>query len=153
MRTAEVNGKVTYKGKPVPHGTVTFIPEAGGPPATGEIKDGAFSMTTYVRGDGAILGKHKVVIVAMEDMKDRLPEDRTPLPPPIVPAKFTSPATTPLTTVVKDKENTPVFDLTDELAGQGQVVVGHAIRELAVSAGVGRLRGSPLAGRPRPLAL
>jgi hypothetical protein len=113
MRTAEVNGTVTYKGKPVPQGTVTFIPDAGGPSATGEIKDGAFSMTTYVRGDGAVLGKHKVVIAAMQDMKDRLPEDRNPLPPPIVPTKYTSPATTTLTTLVEDKENTPVFDLKD----------------------------------------
>jgi hypothetical protein len=113
LQTAEVNGKVTYKGKPVPQGTVTFIPEAGGPPATGEIKNGSFSMTTYSTGDGAILGKHKVVIAAMEDMKEWLPEDRNPLPPPIVPTKYTSPATSTLTTVVTDGENTPVFDLKD----------------------------------------
>lgn len=120
-RTAKVNGKVTYKGKPVPNGTVTFIPEAGGPSATGEIQsDGTFSMTTYSSGDGAVLGKHKVVIAAMQDMGDRLPEDRNPLPPPIVPTKYTSPATTDLTTEVKDGENTPVFDLIDEKPAKGR---------------------------------
>jgi hypothetical protein len=112
LRTAKVNGKVTYKGKPVPNGTVTFIPEGGGPSATGEIQsDGTFTMTTYSSGDGAILGKHKVVIAAMADMGDRLPEERSPLPPPIVPDKYTSPATSDLTTEVKDEENKPVFDL------------------------------------------
>lgn len=114
IRTAPVNGKVTYKNKPVPYGTVTFIPESGGPPATGEIQpDGTFRMTTVTSGDGAIIGKHKVVIVAMEDMGDRLPEERNPTPPPIVPTKYTSPATTPLTTEVKDGDNSPVFDLKD----------------------------------------
>lgn len=113
-RTAQVNGKVTYNNNPVTHGTVTFVPESGGPPATGEIKpDGSFSMTTYSSGDGAVLGKHKVVIVAMEDMEGKLPEARNPTPPPIVPAKYTSPSTTPLTTEVKDEDNEPVFDLKD----------------------------------------
>lgn len=112
MRTAPVNGKVTYQNKPVPQGSVTFIPESGGPPATGEIKpDGTFRMTTYSSGDGAILGKHKVVIVAIEDMEGKLPEERNPTPPPIIPAKYTSPATTPLTAEVKDGDNSPVFDL------------------------------------------
>ena len=120
MRTAAVNGKVTYKGKPVPQGTVTFIPEGGGPSATGEIKDGAFTMTTYSSRDGAILGKHKVVIVAMEDMEGRLPEERTPLPPPLIPTKYTSPATSPLTTEVKDGDNSPVFDLTDDKSAKGR---------------------------------
>ncbi|HVK16948.1 MAG TPA: hypothetical protein VM533_08355 [Fimbriiglobus sp.] len=113
-RTARVNGKVTYKGKAVPNGTVTFIPASGGPSATGEIaKDGTFSMTTYSSGDGAILGKHKVVIVAMQDMGEKLPEERVPLPPPIVPNRYTNPATSPLTAEVQDGENSPVFDLTD----------------------------------------
>lgn len=114
LRTAPVNGTVTYKGKPVPNGTVTLIPESGGPSATGEIgSDGKFTMTTYSSGDGAVLGKHKVVIVAMQDMGDKLPEERSPLPPPIVPDKYTSSATTPLTTEVVDGDNSPVFDLTD----------------------------------------
>lgn len=115
LRTAKVTGKVNYKGKPVPNGTVMFIPEGGGPSSTGTIQtDGSFTMTTYTTGDGAILGKHKVVIAAMADMGDLLPESRNPLPPPIVPEKYTSPATSTLTTEVKDGDNTPVFDLVDD---------------------------------------
>jgi hypothetical protein len=110
-RVAIVRGKVTYKGKAVPHGTLTFIPDSG-PPATGEIQpDGAYSLTTYAPGDGAVIGHHKVLIVAMQDNAGRLPEERLPLPPPIIPAKYTSPATTPLTADVLEHENTIDFEL------------------------------------------
>ena len=57
--------------------------------------------------------KHKVIVVAMRDQGNRLPEEKTPLPPPIVPVKYTSPATTTLTATVEDKENTIDFDLKD----------------------------------------
>src|SRR5262245_12780055 len=104
-KTAIVRGTVTYKGKPVPNGTVTFVPD-GGPTATGEIgPDGSYALTTFKKGDGAVLGAHKVVIAAMQDMAGRLPEDRNPLPPPIVPDKYTSIGTTDLRATVEDKEN------------------------------------------------
>jgi hypothetical protein len=113
-KTAVVNGKVTYRGKAVSSGTVTFVPETGGPSATGEIQsDGTFTMTTYKPGDGAVLGKHKVFIVAMEDMSGKLPEERKPLPAPLIPLKYTSIATSPLTADVAGRENTVEFDLRD----------------------------------------
>jgi hypothetical protein len=112
MKTAVVKGKVTYQGNPVPGGTVTFVPDAGGPPATGEIRpDGTFTMTTYKSGDGAVLGKHKVFIVAMEDTSGKLPEERSGTPPPIIPNKYTSLATSPLTAEVADRENNVEFNL------------------------------------------
>ena len=113
-KTAPVRGKVIFKGKGVPNGTVNFIPEGGGTSATGKIQpDGSFTLTTFKHGDGAILGKHKIVIVAMQDMKDTLPEARSPLPPPIVQMKYTSPATTTLFETVEDKENNFTLDLKD----------------------------------------
>lgn len=109
-KTAVVRGTVTYKGKPVPNGTVNFVP-ASGPSATGEIgSDGSFQLTTFRKGDGAVLGEHKVVIVAMQK-NDPNVEAFTPLPPPIVPIKYTSLATTDLKAEVKDQENTINFDL------------------------------------------
>ena len=114
QKTAVVNGKVTYRSKPVAGGTVTFIPDAGGPPASGELNaDGTFTLTTYKSGDGAVVGKHKVFIVAMEDMTGKLPEQRNPTPPPTVPMKYTSLATTPLTADVAETENTVEFVLKD----------------------------------------
>lgn len=113
-KTALVRGTVTYKGKPVPNGTVNFIP-ANGPTASGEIgPDGSYSLTTFRKGDGAILGTHKVVIVAMQDMGGQAVEAWTPLPPPIVPMKYTSLGTTDLTREVKDRENTIDFVLADD---------------------------------------
>src|SRR5262249_7863155 len=45
--TVPVQGKVTYKGQPVPRGTITFQPDAG-QPATGEIQpDGSYRLGTY----------------------------------------------------------------------------------------------------------
>ena len=115
---AEVKGKILYKGKAVPNGTVNFLPaDPNKPSATGRIQaDGSYALETYLGSrpsQGAVIGKHKVVIVAMQDMESRLPEDRIPLPPPIVPIKYTSPATSDLTAEVEDKENTINFDLQD----------------------------------------
>jgi len=113
-KTAIVKGKVTFKGKPVPNGTVTFIP-ASGQHATGEIRpDGTYTLTSFRPGDGAIPGTYKVIVVAMQDMTGRLPEDRTPLPPPIVPNKYTSIATTDLIAEVKEGENTIDLSLRDD---------------------------------------
>ena len=113
LPTAPVSGKVTYKGKPVPSGTVMFVPEKG-PPATGEIgKDGSYSLGTYGKNDGAVLGKHKIAVTAVADMSDRLPEDRNPLPPPIVPSKYLSQDTSELTFEVKQGKNVADLDLKD----------------------------------------
>ena len=117
MKTAVVKGKVTFNGKAVPNGTVNFTPEGGGgPSAMGDIQpDGSYSLTTYRKGDGAILGQHKVTIVAMEDMTNKLPEARNPLPPAIVPEKYTSLATTDLKVEVKDQVNEVHLDLKGSL--------------------------------------
>lgn len=114
-RTAPVRGKVTYKGQPVPNGTVAFIPD-GGTCATGEIgPDGSYTLTTFRPGDGAILGKHKVVISALQDMSDQAVEAWSKLPPPIIPPKYMNLATTDLQAEVKDGENTINFDLPEEV--------------------------------------
>jgi hypothetical protein len=119
-RTAVVRGTVTYKGKPVPNGTVNFIP-AEGPAATGDIaRDGSYSLTTFRKGDGAILGTHKVVVVAMQDQSGVAVEASTPLPPPIVPMKYTSLSTTDLQADVKDQENTINLVLEDDKKKKGR---------------------------------
>lgn len=115
---APVKGKVTYKGKPVPNGTVNFNPvDTGKPSASGKIQpDGTYTLETYVGtrpSPGAIIGAHKVVIVAMQDQEGLLPEQRAALPPPIVPSKYTHPNTTDLTAQVENKENVIEIDLKD----------------------------------------
>jgi hypothetical protein len=114
METAPVSGKVAYRGKAVPTGTVMFVP-AEGPAATGEIaKDGTYTLTTYKAGDGAVIGKHKVTITALEGMGESLPEQRSPTPPPLIPAKYLSDTTSGLTADVKAGTTNQInFDLTD----------------------------------------
>jgi hypothetical protein len=110
-KTAVVKGKVTFNGKPVPHGTVLFVPVTPGTSATGEIgPDGTYSLTTFKKGDGALLGKHKVVVVAMDE-KPGAPPVEGYLPPPIVPDKYSSPGTTDLEAEVREGENKMDFDL------------------------------------------
>lgn len=114
LKTAPVQGKISYKGKPVPNGTITFIP-ADGPTATGEIQpDGFYTLTTERPGDGAVLGEHKVIIVAQLKPAGALPEEAQPPPPPIVPLKYTSAATTDLQANVKDEKNIINFDLQED---------------------------------------
>jgi major membrane immunogen (membrane-anchored lipoprotein) len=66
----KVTGKVTYNGALVPHGTVNFIPTKPPPPegraATGQIKDGVYSLSTMGNDDGALPGDYNVAIVAMD---------------------------------------------------------------------------------------
>lgn len=64
--TAIVEGRITWHGKPVTTGTIMFYP-ATGRPATGSISsDGSYRLTTFVKDDGATLGKHVVTIQASE---------------------------------------------------------------------------------------
>ena len=116
---AVVKGKVAYKGKPVPNGTVNFNPMDGNKPsASGKIQpDGSYTLETFLGNrpsPGAVIGQHKVVIVAMQDQEGILPEQRAALPPPIIPSKYTHPNTTDLKAEVENKENRIDFDLKDD---------------------------------------
>lgn len=62
-----VSGKVTYKGQPVEKGRISFIPAtADANPATGQIENGQYTLTTLTPNDGAIPGKYKVTVLAQE---------------------------------------------------------------------------------------
>ena len=79
----KITGKVTYKGEPVPQGTVNFIPVKPPPPegraATGEIKNGSYTLSTAGGGDGALAGEYNVAIVAVDiDMSSAV--SKGPLP-------------------------------------------------------------------------
>ena len=114
LETAVVRGKITYKDKPVPSGTILFMPEDDRPAATGEIQpDGSYLLETYAPGDGAVLGKHSIMITAVEDQTGKLPEARNPMPALLIPVKYTNFTTSRLTAEVQAGENTFNFDLKD----------------------------------------
>jgi hypothetical protein len=109
LKTVPVRGTITYGGTPVPHGTVMFQPESG-PAATGDIREGRYVLWTD-RFPGAVVGRHRVTVIALQDQSDRLPEHRNPLPPPVVPLKYSFPDRSGLTAQVNNEANEINFDL------------------------------------------
>jgi hypothetical protein len=121
----KVSGTVTYNGKPVTSGSVIFTPVAGqgaetGQVATGQLEsDGSYTMTTFDFGDGVVLGQHVVTVEARGEDINRLNQPKPDgtiayiLPKPIVPPKYTSPATSPLRYTVEAGGKTIDLDLKD----------------------------------------
>ena len=116
---AKVDGKVTYNGKPLTGGTISFFPldDKSGHPAIGEIdSNGSFELTTFNTGDGAVLGQHKAVVSVKPEVSADTPPDRIPsqLPEdlkkaqgntPPIPAKYSDPEKTPLRYTVRAEGN------------------------------------------------
>lgn len=64
-----VQGKVSFQGKPLPDGTILFVPEdssAGGSAAGSVIKDGMYS---FKADQGLLPGKYKVQISSADSSK------------------------------------------------------------------------------------
>lgn len=118
LETAPVTGVVTYNGKPLPYGRVSFRPQAGSP-ATGDIQsDGSFSLSTYGNGDGAIVGTHQVSITATEadagNMAETAANTEMVVPKSLIPKKYTSFSTSEIIAeVVASGENKFTLELKD----------------------------------------
>jgi len=95
-RVVPVSGVVEVDGAPLTSGAITVVPDRGRA-ASGTIgTDGRFTLTTFVPGDGAILGRHRVVVIAHQDLgRMRLKW--------LVPAACRDIASTPLTLDVTGK--------------------------------------------------
>lgn len=67
-RVVPVSGVVEVDEVPLTSGAITVVPDHGRA-ATGTIgEDGRFTLTTFVPGDGAILGRHRVAVTAHQDL-------------------------------------------------------------------------------------
>ena len=96
-----VSGTVKYKGAPLAHGTISFIPEGTSSPAGGAtIVNGAYEV--HAAAGGLPPGKYKVSI-SMPDTKaaqaEAAPGMSGPPPKELLPAKYN--ANTELTAEVK----------------------------------------------------
>jgi hypothetical protein len=82
-----VSGTVTFNGQPLEQGMVRFAPESGSKsqPATGQIKNGKFTMVTTASSPGVVVGKYKVSIISN---KPFTPPALKPGTPPDPKAKF-----------------------------------------------------------------
>jgi hypothetical protein len=131
-RRYKVSGKVTYKGATVPHGTINFLPVKPPAPegraATGEIKDGYYSLTTSGDFDGALPGDYNVAIVAIDaDLSaagagnvggmihqgDAAHQKALKAAKSLIPSKYTTGETSGLKATVDSSGKSHDFDLTD----------------------------------------
>jgi hypothetical protein len=107
---AYVKGKVLLNGEPMTMGSVGTVPTAGRG-AHGDIRsDGSFELHTYAAGDGALIGNHKVAVVAYDQSGGKSPESE--YGKLIVPKRYANYETSGLTIEVKEGEaNTPTLEL------------------------------------------
>src|SRR4051812_27839663 len=64
VTTYPVTGIITYNGQPVGSGQVVFSPQApGGYQAGGPIVGGRFTLSTFVRDDGAAAGPYAIALI------------------------------------------------------------------------------------------
>jgi len=140
-RRFPVSGTVTYNGKPLEKGSISFIPDdPKGVGASGAIENGSYTMSTGGNSDGARAGKYKVTITAKEDSSAKAKADfekaRAALPKgsgtenlgyiprqfltkagaeakSLIPAGYGDVRTTTLTAEVKEQSNTIHFKLSD----------------------------------------
>jgi hypothetical protein len=107
--TAVVEGKVLLKGKPLEFGAIAFMPD-NGPIARGTVQsDGTFTLTTYSKNDGAVLGMHRVRIGCYEAQKPgfKMPKvEDFGLGKSLIPEKYTKAETSGIKVEVK-KQNEP----------------------------------------------
>lgn len=110
---AEVSGKVTLDGKPVPNAVVTFNPlTAGGSNSLGKTDaQGVYRLEFSQDKKGAMLGEHEVEIVTKKIAKSDLPDDGSVVATEFVeiPAKYRKRGS--VKAVVENKSNTINFEL------------------------------------------
>jgi hypothetical protein len=113
--TAKVTGTVRLDGKPLPRGTVQFVPDESkgmvGASGVGRIDaTGRYQIMT-AGVDGAIIGSHVVGIEAREDVD----LNTTSFAPSLIPESYSDPFSSGLMAEVKAvEENVINFDLKSE---------------------------------------
>ena len=70
-----VSGKVVFDGKPLPSGTIVFVPLGSGAAAQGPITDGSYSIA---RSAGPSPGSFRVEISSIQPTGRRVPDNEYP---------------------------------------------------------------------------
>lgn len=110
MGTVPVTGSVSYQGKPLTSGTITFSPnnKDSGHAAWGNLgAGGSYSLTSIKTNDGALPGEYKVAVIAY------IPGTATKSSPgkPAIPPKYSRHAESGLTATVNNTTTSLDFDL------------------------------------------
>ncbi len=125
LGTIPIEGTVTYQGKPLTKGIVSYLPAQSGVgrTASGPLDaEGKFILTTQVKHDGVVKGEYKIVVHSYDENPDE-PQTREereargnqPVKPKsLIPEKYTNPATSGLTDTVDDNHSgVKQIELTD----------------------------------------
>jgi hypothetical protein len=108
--TGSVRGTITVAGKPLPRGSITFLPGAGDrDPVTAAVIDGVYDTGPMPTGPARITILHSTSAPAPAG-GDRVP-GQTPADPLRVPPKYHSPDTSGLSLPVKPGANTFDYDI------------------------------------------
>lgn len=113
---APVSGKVSYKGQPLPSGTVAFVNE--NTVATGQIQNGQYSIPNAAVGSNKVSVTTPPPSVGQEMQMKQKVEGKTfsgeATKPVAIPAKYNNPEGSGLTyTVTADKNQTYDIELKD----------------------------------------
>ena len=110
----EVSGKVTFGGKPVTEGTITFINPATESVAAASLQqDGSYVVSTPE--GGLVVGDYVVMVnplIYVDRSNPRTPPSPVERPAPNIPEKYRNQGRTPLRASVKIGANTFNFDMT-----------------------------------------
>jgi hypothetical protein len=110
----EVSGKVTFQGKPVTDGTITFInPTTGYAAEAGLQKDGSYIVATPE--GGLVVGEYIVMVnplIFIDASNPRTPPSPVEKPAPNIPEKYRNQGRTPLRAAVQKGPNTFNVDMT-----------------------------------------
>jgi hypothetical protein len=118
VATGDVSGKVTYQGKALPSGRITFVCEGGDKPVfTSEIKDGQYLIQKAAVGSARVAVEtfqFKKVEIPGAPKSSTLPGSDAPPPGPYVPIpqKYRVPDSSGLTYTITKGKQTKDFDLT-----------------------------------------
>lgn len=113
---ALVRGRVSYKGVLVRTGTIVFTPDTlrgtSGPLARSEIQaDGSYALQTEGKA-GAIVGWHRVTVMAVETNPVNSPSGDVNMPRSLLPDKYRDPELSGLSCEIRSgQENCLDFDL------------------------------------------
>lgn len=118
VELGQVDGTVTAQGAPLANVLVTFIPEASGEAARVRslaVTDdqGLFRLRTEQSLDGAVVGRHRVIVEDLAIYQAPRSADGTLLsrPPQRVPPAYSDPLASPLTIDVQPGKQTIPLEL------------------------------------------
>ena len=109
-----VTGKVTYQGKPLPTGTISFSPKterATRPSLAYLLEDGTYKMTTFRADDGTQPGEYSVAVIAYDEGPLSNAEQWRRQGKKLIPEKYFKHATSGLEATVPEHDVELNFDL------------------------------------------